>query len=133
MVGRKLADNGDEAYRILDEIEACSEVARLQFPEMAADVWSAAESMREATEWLVSQSDMNDRFSGSVAYLRAFARILGGCFHLKSAVVEGGAGARTRLAKFYIKRLMPEYAARLAEVREGSADLYAITPEDLAG
>jgi hypothetical protein len=31
-----------------------------------------------------------------------------------------------------IKRLMPEYAALLVQVREGAAGLYALSDEDLA-
>ena len=36
-----------------------------------------------------------------------------------------------RLATFYIKRLLPEHASLLAHVREGGADLMAITADDL--
>jgi hypothetical protein len=43
-----------------------------------------------------------------------------------------GDAARTRLAAFYIKRLLPEYLGLLMHVREGAADLTAITVDDLA-
>ena len=46
-------------------------------------------------------------------------------------MVEGGGGPRARLARFYIKRLLPEHVALLEHVREGSFDLFAITSEDL--
>ena len=85
--------------------------------------------MREATEWLVEQSDLNQRFAGAVPYLRAFARVLGGHVHLASAMA--GDASRVKLATFYIKRLLPEHAGLLAHVREGADDLLAITAEDL--
>ncbi|MDZ4096003.1 MAG: acyl-CoA dehydrogenase, partial [Paracoccaceae bacterium] len=130
LVGRKMLDGGEAAFRLIEEIEAQAEPARPQFPNMATAVWNAAETLREATEWLLAQ-DMNDRFAGAVPYLRAFARVLGAHFHLKAALAEGGTGPRTELARVAIKRLLPEHAALLVQVREGAAGLYALSPEDL--
>ncbi|MGB1209733.1 MAG: acyl-CoA dehydrogenase C-terminal domain-containing protein, partial [Paracoccaceae bacterium] len=79
----------------------------------------------------VSQKDMNDRFAGAVPFLFAFARVLGSCAHLRAAMVCGPDHARTRLARFYITRMLPEYEAALAEARSGASDLYALTVEDL--
>ena len=120
LVGRKLADGGEAAYRLLDEIQADSETARMALQDLAAKVWDAAETLRETTEWLVAQNDVNERYAGSAPYLRAFARVLGGHFHLKSALAEGGGGPRSRLAEFYITRLMPEHSSLLAHAREGA-------------
>ncbi|MGO4915315.1 acyl-CoA dehydrogenase [Pseudogemmobacter sp. W21_MBD1_M6] len=131
LVARKLMDGGEAAYRILEEIEAGAEAARGQFPNMATAVWSAAETLRETTEWLVAQSDLNNRFAGAVPYLRAYARVLGAHAHLMAAKAEGGTGPRTNLARFFIKRLLPEHAALLTHVREGAAELYAVTLDDL--
>ena len=128
LVARKMMDGGEAAFAILDEIEANADVAKASLPELAKAVWNAAETLRETTEWLVDQ-DMTDRFAGSVPYLRAFARVLGGHAHL-AAAMAGDAG-RLRLATFYIKRLLPEHASLLAHVREGGADLMAITVDDL--
>ena len=133
LVARKLSDEGEAAYRLLDEIEENAEAARSAFPNMTQAVWSAAETLRETTEWLVARKDLNDRFAGAVPFLRAFARVLGAHYPLKSAVAEGSKGPRTRLARFYIKRLLPEYSSLLAHVREGAGDLYAVTVEDLSG
>ena len=72
---------------------------------------------------------LNDRFAGSVPYLRAFARVLGGHLHLRAALADP---ARLALARVAIRRLMPEYAGLLVQVREGAAGLYALSPEDLA-
>jgi len=130
LVGRKLMDGGEAAYRLLDEIQSDAEAARNGFTDMAQAVWDATETLRETTEWLVAQ-DMNDRFAGAVPYLRAFARVLGGHYHLKAALADPG-GGRDALARFYIMRLLPEHTGLCAHVREGAAGLYAITPEDLA-
>ena len=72
---------------------------------------------------------MNDRFAGSVPYLRAFARVLGGHCHLRAALADA---ARLPLARVAIRRLMPEYTGLLVQTREGAAGLYALSPGDLA-
>ena len=132
LAGRKLADGGDAAQALLDEIEAEAEAARGRAPDLVEAVWQAAETLRETTEALVANGDLNDRFGGAAPYLRGVARVLGGHFHLKAALAEGLSGPRTALARVYMRRLLPEHAARLAEAREGAADLYALSPEDLA-
>lgn len=128
LVGRKLSDGGEAAFALLDEVEADAEAAKATLPDLAGPVWDAAEELRETTEWLISQ-DVTARFAGAVPYLRAFARVLGGHFHLTAAIQ--GDETRKRLATFYIKRLLPEHAALLAHVREGADDLMAITIDDL--
>ena len=132
LVGRKMMDGGEAAIRLLEEIEAKAEAARAQLPELAAPVWEAAETLRESTEWLVSQGDMQDRFAGAVPYLRAFARVLGGYAHLAAALGEPG-GAREKLARFYIMRLLPEHASLLVQAQAGAAGLFAPTLEELTG
>ena len=130
LVARKLMDGGDAAFRLLEEIEAGAEAAKATHNDLAEAVWQSAETLRETTEWLVAQQDLNHRFAGAVPYLRAFARVLGAHVHLKAAVF--GDPARARLATFYIKRMLPEHVSLLAHVREGADDLMAISAEDLA-
>lgn len=132
LVGRKLANNGDAVHALLDEVEANAERARAPFPELAEPVWQASEALREATEWMVKQDNPNARFAGSVPYLRAFAHVLGGHFHLMAAMAEGEDGPRNRLAHFYIKRLLPEAYAHIAHATAGDSDLYAMPAEDFA-
>ena len=127
LVARKMADGGEAAFRLIDEVQASAETARATLPDLATAVWTAAEALREATEVLIAQN-INDRSAGAVAYLRAFARILGGHFHLKAACADA---ARAPLARFAIKRLMPEHASLLAQMREGAADVYGVSPETL--
>jgi hypothetical protein len=132
LVGRKLMDDGDAAYALLDEIEQEAEDAREALPHLAEPVWQAAETLRESVDWMLEQGEMNQRFAGSVPFLMGFARVLGGYMHLRAARAEGGTGPRSRLAQFYIMRLLPEYAGLLAHATTGADDLFALTPEDLA-
>ncbi len=127
LVARKMIDNGEAAYRLIDEVQARAEAARAALPDLATPLWNAAEALREATEALVAQP-MNDRFAGAVPYLRAFARVLGSDAHLKAARADT---AREALARFYIRRLLPEHSGLLAQLSEGADGLYAITPEAL--
>ncbi len=131
LVARKMMDGGEAALRLLDEIEAHAESARADNPTMAEAVWQANESLREATEWLVAQGDMNDRFAGAVPYLRAFARVLGAHFHLVAAQADKG-GARERLARYYVERLLPEHAGLLAQAQCGAEGVFALSSDDLA-
>ncbi|KEO52603.1 acyl-CoA dehydrogenase [Thioclava pacifica] len=130
LVGRKMMDDGAAACRLLQEVEDEAQAARSEFPVLAEDVWQAAEAMREHTEWMIGQG-MQDRFAGAVPYLDAFARVLGGYYHLRAAMAEGRNSARGHLAAVYIRRLMPIYAASLAEAKEGAEGLYALSVEDL--
>jgi acyl-CoA dehydrogenase len=128
LVSRKMMDGGEAAFRLIDEVQRGAEASRAAMPDLAGDVWKAAEALREATEALLAQ-DLNDRFAGAVPYLRAFARVLGGHAHLKAASADDN---RTPLARVMIKRLLPEHTALLAQVKEGAAGLYALSAEDLA-
>ncbi len=131
LVARKMMDGGEAANLLLDEIEADAEAARESFPKMADAVWQATETLREATEWLTAQDDMNMRFAGAVPYLHAFARVLGGHLHLRAAMADKG-GPREKLARFYIQRLLPQHVGLLAHAQAGCDDLFALTTDELA-
>ncbi|WP_108854039.1 acyl-CoA dehydrogenase [Albidovulum aquaemixtae] len=131
LVGRKLSDDGEAAYRLLEEIETGAEVARVTLPDLAEDVWAAAETLRESTEWMVTQ-EMPDRCAGAAPYLSAFALVLGAHYHLRAALAEGGTGARANLARFHIRRLLPQYTAHLTAARDGANGVMALSPEALA-
>lgn len=131
LVARKMIDGGEMAGRLLDEVEATAEGARDDLPDMAEAVWQASETLREATDWIVSQEDLTDRFAGAVPYLHAFARVLGAYFHLQAAMADRG-GSREKLARFYVFRLLPEHASLLEQVRIGQEDLYAMDLDELS-
>jgi hypothetical protein len=128
LVGRKMMDNGEAAFRLIDEMQASADATSPLLADLATPVRTAAETLRAATAHLIAQP-LNDRFAGAVAYQRAFARVLGSHYHLKAAAADP---ARTDLARFAIRRLLPEHAALLAQVHEGAAGLYALTPQALS-
>jgi acyl-CoA dehydrogenase len=128
LVGRKMADGGEAAFRLIDEVQRGAEAGRARLPDLAGEVWAAAEALREATEAMVALP-LNDRFAGAVPFLRAFARVLGGQAHLKAALADGG---REALARVMIRRLLPELSGLLAQAKEGAAGLYAVGAEELA-
>ncbi|NNK79629.1 MAG: acyl-CoA dehydrogenase [Litoreibacter sp.] len=130
LVARKMMDGGEAAFILIDEIEANAEACKGDMPELAGPLFSAAETLRETTEWLVEQ-EMNDRFAGAVAYLRLFARVLGAHFHLLAAKATGADSTRARLARVYMQRLLPEHFGLAEHVRQGADDLYALSEEDL--
>lgn len=130
LVGRKLMDGGEAAYRLLDEIEAEAEAARAIRPDLVDPVWQACETLRETTEWMVEHG-ARDRFAGSGPYLNGFARVLGAHFHLRAALADPD-GPHARLARFYIHRLLPEHIGLLAHARQGADDLFALSLDDLA-
>ncbi|MCV6597184.1 MAG: acyl-CoA dehydrogenase [Mangrovicoccus sp.] len=132
LVARKMADGGDAAFALIDEIVAHAETARARFPKMAEAVWSAAETLRETTEWVLAQKDLNERFAGAVAYQRGFARVLGAHYHLRAAMVEAEEGSRTKLARIYITRLLPEHTNCFTEAVVGAEGLYALSLDELA-
>ena len=131
LVGRKLMDGGDAAFALLDEMQSKIEEARSQMSDLAEPVWQAIESLREGTDWMLEQPNLNDRFAGAVPFLRAYARVLGGYFHLRASLAEDETGPRTKLARFYIKSLLPEYHGLLAQSRQGSGELYAMSTDEL--
>jgi alkylation response protein AidB-like acyl-CoA dehydrogenase len=133
LVGRKLMDGGEAAFRLMDEMQSAMDAARVHLPELTEPVWQATETLREVTEWMLAQADMNDRFGGAVPFNLGFARVLGGFYHLMAAQAEGGAGPRSALARFYITRMLPEHIGLLEHARQGAQDLYALSLEDLAG
>ncbi|MEM8730998.1 MAG: acyl-CoA dehydrogenase [Pseudomonadota bacterium] len=131
LVARKMMDGGEAALRLHDEIQEQAERARSSMPDLAEPVWEASESLRETTEWLVAQGDLTDRFAGAVPYLRGFARVLGGHYHLAAALAAPDS-PHAALARFYIARLLPEYAALLAHTQAGAEGLFALGLDDLA-
>jgi acyl-CoA dehydrogenase len=130
LVGRKMMDGGEAALRLIQEIEDTAKAGRAALPDLAGDVWAAAEALREGIETLLGQ-DMNDRFAGAVPFLRAFARVLGAHYHLRAALAAPDS-PRAALARVFIRRILPEHVGLLMQAREGAAGLYALSADDLA-
>ena len=85
MVGRKLADGGAAAQKL---IEAVEETARQAAGDLGARLAAAARRLAETTGWMAA-AEANDRFAGATPYLRAFALTLGGHYLLRAAAAEG--------------------------------------------
>ena len=131
LVGRKMMDGGAQARQVLTDAEETAAAFRACGADLSEALCAAIEALRDATGWMVAQGDMNDRFAGAAPYLTAFARVLGADFHLRAAMAEGGRGPRTRLARAFVTRILPEVHGLLAEARAGAGDLYALSLEDL--
>ena len=126
LVARKMADGGTAAFALMDDIEA---LAAASSSNLSNAVQASVAELRSTTEWLLRQ-ELIDRFAGAVAYQKAFARVLGGYFHLIAAM--SGEGKRMRIAAFYINSLLPEYTALCSQARAGSRDLYELELDDFA-
>ena len=126
LVGRKMADGGKAAFALLDEIDATAADSALP-ADATRMLQSSATALRATTEW-IAKADMNDRFAGAVPYLRAFALVLGGHYHLKAAKADP---ARLTLAQFYLKTMLPAAAGHLSAAAEGAETLYDLEPEAL--
>ncbi len=133
LVSRKLMDDGAAAFALLAEVSETAARAEESLPDLAAFLSAAETAMLATTHWMLGQSDMNERFAGAMPYLRAFALTLGGHFLLKAALAEGGAGPRTKLARFFIRQTLSHYDALVSAAREGTSSLYALSPDELAG
>ncbi len=130
LVARKMSDGGEAASCLLDEMQDFAESARATLPELAESIWQATETLRETTDWLIGQSDLNNRFAGAVPYLQAFARVLGAHFHLVAAMADPNS-AREKLARFYILRLLPEHVGLLTHAQAGADGLFDLSAEEL--
>ena len=131
LVGRKLMDGGKAAFSIMDEVQETIKQCPVDFLSIANEVQRASEALSKTIEWMYEQKNINDRFAGAVPFLNAFGRVLGGYFHLKSAIQEGHNGPRTKLARFYIFNLMPEYLGLLTQAKQGCDGLYSFSAAEL--
>ena len=118
------------ALRLLDEIADGAKAAQADHPQLANQLWQASETLREATHALLDRG-LPERFAGAVPYLTAFARVLGGLYHLRAA--QAGNKSHKALARVFMARVLPRHAADLAEAVAGLDDLAGISDAALAG
>lgn len=124
LVGRKMMDGGAAAFALMDEWDDhCRDHTLSPF------VLGAIAELRAATTYLQGQVPQ-DRNAGAVAYLRGFARVMGGVMHLRAAQADP---ARAPLAEFYITRLLPETTGLFAQARAGAGGIYALGLDALSG
>ncbi|NKX43259.1 acyl-CoA dehydrogenase family protein [Roseicyclus persicicus] len=125
LAGRKMSDGGAAIGALVDAVEAEALDAG---GDLGAEVAAMAAALRAATGDMLGR-ELNDRFGGAVPYMMGFARVMGALYHLRAA---RAGSARAALARFYITRLLPEAHGLFAQARQGAADLYDLSPDDLA-
>jgi hypothetical protein len=111
LVQRKLfRDNGAEMRALLTEVRATD-------PALHA----ATDALSAATDWMLANAARPDAAQASaVAYLDAAGWLLGGWELARAAKLDARYAA---LASFYLRRLLPRAAARLAEIEAADAVL----------
>ena len=80
-------------------------------------------SLKNAIDWMISQNDLNDRYSGADPFLRAFALMLGGNYMLKTLLITEQED-KNELAHFYIKNLLPFCSIESSISTFGANNLY---------
>jgi len=129
LVARKLMDKGIAARALLAEIEATAEAAAGPHPALSVGLRTATDALSDALDTILG-AELNDRFAGAVPFLRAFALVLGGHYLLRAGLADAD---RISLARFAIRRMLPEVAALCAEAGAGAGDLYALDAAALSG
>jgi alkylation response protein AidB-like acyl-CoA dehydrogenase len=111
LVQRKLfRDGGAEMRALLAEVRATD-------PALHA----AADALSAATDWMLANAGRPDAAQASaVAYLDAAGWLLGGWELARAAKLDA---VYAPLATFYLRRLLPRAAARLAEIEAADAVL----------
>jgi len=90
-------------------------------------------------EWMQGEASLDDKLAGSVPFTTMFAVAVAGWQLMKQAkaVADGAspslAGIKPVTTRFFLDRIVPEAAGLKASATAGSQDLYAVSPEALAG
>jgi alkylation response protein AidB-like acyl-CoA dehydrogenase len=121
---------------LFNRISATVASAPADLSDLATGLESALDSLRTATDHLLSSlpRDPNQVLAGATPYLRMFGTVLGGWFHLRSAVaasallVAGDGDAaflngRIGTARFYCRQLLPQATGLLPAVLAPETDL----------
>ena len=72
---------------------------------------------------MISQNDLNDRYSGADPFLRAFALIIGANYMLKTLITTDQED-KIELANFYINNLLPFCTVESSIATLGANNLY---------
>jgi acyl-CoA dehydrogenase len=128
LVGRKLMDGGEAAFRLIDEIAGGAE-ARGRPARSGGRGLAGGRALREATEALLA-------LPAERPFRRGRALSAGLCAGAGRACPPEGALAdpgREALARVMIRPLLPEHAALLAQAREGGRGPVCVSARGLAG
>ncbi|MFT5005272.1 MAG: acyl-CoA dehydrogenase, partial [Paracoccaceae bacterium] len=69
LVGRKLMDSGTAAFAMLAEVGQTVALAAENLQDLAALLSAGEQGLRATTNWMLEQSEMNNRFAGATPYL----------------------------------------------------------------
>ena len=133
LVGRKLADQGQIAFGMISEIRETASACLALEPKLSELLFSAADKVSEATDWLISAKETADRNVAAGPYLRAFALLLGAHYHARALAAEKGSGSRSALARLFFNRSLGHCGTLCEEVCCGSADIFPIPDSDNQG
>ena len=138
LVMRKIPTRkGAVVQELLDEMADTASSASGEFADMGEALDAALASLREATAHLNKELEANhpnQALAGASPYLTMFGTVLGGWFHLRSAIAasrllvagEGDSdflSGRIGLAKFYCRQLLPKATSLLPAVLASVEDL----------
>ena len=137
LVMRKVPmDEGAVVRSYLDEMAALDarlEAAReSRLESIRAPLTTAVAALREATEWLMSCEDPNDRLAGATPYLDMFGTVAGGAYLARLAIAaaaensDAWTDAKIDTAVFYVHQVLPRAAGWLPSVTAGAGELLAI-------
>lgn len=135
LVGRKLGGDGAAAKALMAEIDQT--VAELKAAGeavwgLAQPVEDAAKALRQATDWMLSKPDMNERFAGATPYLKLWGIALGAHYLARAALRDLDTPTRFPMARFYCHQIAPQAAALAAAATQGAEPLYSLDAEELS-
>ncbi|WP_154605249.1 acyl-CoA dehydrogenase [Arthrobacter sp. AQ5-05] len=145
LVGRKLGVRGGasilELLATMREVEADLAGAGVEFDSIRQELSQQFSVLEEATLWMLrtGAGDPNAVLSGSTPFLRMWGLCTGAWMLARAAVAAQATGdaelAKTQLvlARFYTQQLLPQSASLLGAATAGSADLFALDGDQLAG
>lgn len=139
LVTRKIPTRrGAVVSELLDQMTATAARASGEFVDMGRSLGTAVSSLSAATNHLLEalSTDPNQALAGATPYLTMFGTVLGGWFHLRSALaaaslLEAGDGnadflrARIGQARFYCRQLLPKAEGLLPSVLAPDSELAA--------
>lgn len=142
LVMRKLPmDDGNVVRSYLDEMtalkEALDENGDSRLAVMARTLVVNVDLLSDATEWLLSSEDPNDRLAGATPYLKMFGIVAGGYYLARLALAAASEeadpwlDAKIDTAAFYAEQLLPTASGLLPSVKAGAAGLFSVPVEYL--
>lgn len=145
LVGRKLGVRSGasvlEFIATMREVEAELDHAGERFASIRQQLARQFDALHEATAWMLRTgvSDPNSVLSGSSPYLRMWGLCTSAWMLARAAVAAAATGdtelaeSQLVLARFYAEQVLPQSAGLLGAATAGSADLFALDAQQLAG